>query len=192
MIGIFKKPDTRPLLLMEFRSMLNSVYSELIVGQSLRTSLSVTLALNEIRHKDLSYAIVTLDKAINHGISEVQAWEAFAEKIDEFYVYQFVSTLSATYSYSGNVAEVVQHSVVALSDAIDLTLEVDIIMASKRMEFHIMTLMPLILLLILSINQAEYMMVLYESFIGRIVMTCILCLMTIAYLLGKHLSKVEL
>ena len=89
------------------------------------------------------------------------------------------------------MTQVLKHTIKSITDEIDLELEIDIIIASKKYEFYGMIGIPFLLMGLLSYSQYAYMRVLYETLLGRIVMTIGLSLMLISYLLGKKIVEIE-
>lgn len=189
---VYKKEyDQSDLILLEFKEFLNSLHSELLIGMSFRNAIDTAINLQEFNSKLLEEELNHLSKRIKCGQTDLQAWSIFAEKMSMKYITEFVNVLKVTYNYSGNLIEVVQNSIQSISDAIDLTLEINIMIAAKKFEFYMMMLLPIILLGLLSYSQYDYMSVLYHGVFGRGVMSIILIAMSIAYLIGKEIIKVE-
>jgi len=194
-MGIFlaskRKVSSDDLILLEFRDLLNSIHSELLVGMSFRNAIDISIDLQDYQSVKLKEAIQLLNKSMKYGMSDIKAWQEFSNSMDIRYISEFVRVLEVTYNYSGNVTEIIQKSIHSISDAIDLTLELGIMIAAKKFEFYMMMLLPVIMLGLLSYSQYDYMSVLYQSTFGRIVMSCILISMGIAYVIGKEIIKVE-
>jgi tight adherence protein B len=186
------EPDQRSLLLLEFKEFLNGIHSELLVGQSFRHAIQSTLEVQTMSYAPLRDSLDHLHKSITLGVDEVNAWQTLSNELQEEYITEFVTTLKATYYYSGNVVSVIKHTIYSISDAIDLTLEINVILISKKIEFLTMIMLPIILLGVLSITQYEYMAVLYESIFGRMVMTGVLIIMGVSYLIGHYISRIDI
>ena len=185
-------PDQRSILLLEFKEFLNGIHSELLVGQSFRHAIQSTLEVQTMSYAPLRDSLDHLHKSITLGVDEVNAWQTLSNELQEEYITEFVTTLKATYYYSGNVVSVIKNTIYSISDAIDLTLEINVILISKKIEFLTMIMLPIILLGVLSITQYEYMAVLYESIFGRMVMTGVLIIMGVSYLIGHYISRIDI
>lgn len=185
------KVSSDDLILLEFRDLLNCIHSELLVGMSFRNAIDVSVELQVYQSTKLKKAILLLNKSTKFGMSDIKAWQVFSNSMNIRYISEFVRVLEVTYNYSGNVTEIIQKSIHSISDAIDLTLELGIMITAKKFEFYMMMLLPVIMLGLLSYSQYDYMSVLYQSTFGRIVMSGILISMCIAYIIGKEIIKVE-
>lgn len=194
-VGIFigykvEKHDNKYLLL-EFKTFMNGVYSEIMVGQSLRTAVATMHDLYTFQDEALKNALNVLVKSIKLGKGEIEAWRQFEQTLNEPFITTFVDTLEATYYYSGQVTAVIRHTIYSISDAIDLTLEMEVIIAGKKMEFYTMMILPIALLGLLSHTQYDYLTILYETLLGRCLMSGILLWMLTAYMIGKKLIDIE-
>jgi tight adherence protein B len=186
------KPNQRSVLLLEFKEFLNGIHSELLVGQSFRHAIQLTLEVQIISNVSLGDALDHLHKSISLGVDEVKAWQELSDKLHEEYIKEFAVTLKATYYYSGDVVTVIKNTIDSISDAIDLTLEINVILISKRIEFLTMIMLPIGLLGLLSVTQYDYMSVLYESMLGRVIMTGVMLVMSVAYLIGHYIARIDI
>jgi tight adherence protein B len=174
-----------------FKMFLNSIYTELLIGKSFRNALCDAKENLSFENEEFIMQVDTLIKDIHFQTNEIKAWIRFSESVDLYACHQFVDVLKATYSYGGQVTQVLKHTIKSITDEIDLELEIDIIIASKKYEFYGMIGIPFILMALLSYTQYDYMKVLYETFLGRIVMTFGFVLMLISYILGKKIVEIE-
>jgi len=186
-----EKKSLEGLILLEFKEFLNGIHSELLVGQSFRNAVDLTIILHQVQSESLKESLLFLNKSLKLGVSDVTAWQHFSSTMDNKYITEFVDVLEVTYAYSGNIVEIIKNTIHTISDAIDLTLELQVMIAAKRLEFYMMMLLPILLLGLLSYSQYEYMSVLYQSILGRIVMTSVLIGMTVSFFIGKEIIKVE-
>jgi Flp pilus assembly protein TadB len=186
-----KKTSSEDMILLEFRELLNNIHSELLVGMSFRNAIDMSISMQEYQSNQLNEAVQLLNKSMKFGLSEIKAWQEFSKTMNIRYISEFVRVLEITYNYSGNITEIIQNTIHSISDAIDLTLELSVMIAAKRFEFYMMMVLPVIMLGLLSYSQYDYMSVLYQSTFGRIVMSGVLLSMGIAYIIGKEIIKVE-
>ncbi len=178
------------LLQMEFKEFLNSIYGELMVSQSFRNAISETLKIQEFKHLELENSVVVLNRHLQSGVSEVAAWMTFSDSLDEPFIDHFVETLEAVYNYSGHITYVIRQSIIEISDAIDLCLEIEVLIAAKRFEFLTMMLSPIVLMGCLMLTQYDYVRILYETIFGRIIMTSILIVNGMAFIIGKRIINI--
>lgn len=69
--------------------------------------------------------------------------------------------------------------------------EIKTLVAQKKLEGKIITVMPLCVIIFLNIISPDYLQVLYSTFAGRIVMTLALAGMATAYLMTERLTDIE-
>ena len=186
-----EKKSQDGLILLEFKEFLNGIHSELLVGQSFRNAVDSTIILHQVQSETLKESLLFLNKSLKHGVSDVVAWQQLSNNLDIKYITEFVNVLEVTYAYSGNIVEIIKNTIHTISDAIDLALELRVMIAAKRLEFYMMMLLPILLLGLLSYSQYEYMSVLYQSTLGRIVMTGVLIGMTVSFYIGNEIIKVD-
>lgn len=189
-LSFFKQVNDEEQIMFDFKEFLSCVYGEILVGHSFRNGVSTSIELYDFKHKKLEKALMTLNTRVQSGISEKDAWLSLSEMMKDDYISKFSQTLCATYDYSGNVSYIIKTTIMEISDAIDIALEVKVLIASKRLEFYIMMSLPLILLGVLNTSQYNYMSILYESVLGRLVMGGVLMMMMFAYLIGKKLIDI--
>lgn len=177
--------------LLAFKMLLDGIYTELLIGKSFRNAL-----LESRRH--LTFEPQAFIEAVDHLIKDIQlqnqevmAWECFSNTLDLIPCRQFVEVLKVTYDYGGQVTKVLKHTIKGLTDQMDLELEIDIILSSKKYEFYLMICIPIVLLLLLSYSQYAYMAVLYQTTFGRLIMFFGLVLQVLAYFIGQKIIRIE-
>lgn len=190
MVGFLTDYQDDEKLIFDFKEFLSCVYGEIMVGKSFRNAIGCALQLYDFQHEILESHLLLLYKRIESGMSDQLAWSKFSEVVNEKHILSFTETLCATYEYSGHVSSILASSITEISDAIDMALEVKILIASKKLEFYVMLSLPVILLGILSYTQYEYMSILYLSWFGRFVMIGVFFLMVAAYFIGKKLIEI--
>lgn len=176
-----------------FKELLNSMYSILLSGKSFRNSLELSIdELRDMNESDLLLEDLNqLKLDIHLGTSEIVAWVDFSEKVDIESCYEFVDVLEETYAVGGQITKVINRTCQILSDKIDLYLDLELIISSKKFEFRIMMISPIILLAILSKSNESYMEILYTTIYGRLVMTGVLVAMIFSYIIGKFIIHIE-
>ncbi len=185
------KKDDSDIIRLSFKEFLNSVHSEILVGQSFRNAVYNAIEFNDFKSEKFTDEINKLYKSLSLGIEEKKAFEEFRAAFNDKYINEFVSILNITYLYSGNIVEIIELAVDSISNAIDLELEISIILANKKFEFYLMIIIPIVILLFLSIIEYEYVKILYTTLLGRISMTIGLLLMIISYFIGKKIINIK-
>jgi len=182
----FSKRINRKLTL-AFKLLLNGMYTELLVGQSLRNALVASRTNLLVDQKQFLGWVDELIHDIRYQKSELEAWKTFSNQLDLVICYQFIDVLEVTYRHGGRVHEILRDTIGQLSDQMDLDLEVDLILSAKKYEFYLMMTLPLLMTWVLSLSQPIYTGVLFGTLWGRVVMTGALGLQALAFFLGRQI-----
>ncbi|MCR4956804.1 MAG: type II secretion system F family protein [Lachnospiraceae bacterium] len=91
----------------------------------------------------------------------------------------------------GNLRNIIFATTSSISNRIETSKEIQTILAAKKFEQGIMSMMPMFILLYVGITNGEYLSVLYKNTVGVIFMTVCLILYLVAVLLGRRLLKIE-
>ncbi len=78
-----------------------------------------------------------------------------------------------------------------ISDKITIKQEIDTMLSEKRLEQKVMSLMPLIMVVFLTISGGDYMDPIFNTAIGRVIMTIAAVLVAIAYFISKKIMEIE-
>ncbi len=188
---IFNKRKDESLVNQSFKEFLNGVHSELMVGQSFKNAIISAVEFYDFVDEDFNNQVKFMKRSLILGDTEQEVFNELNNSINNYYIDKFVHSLNSSFSYSNNPVEVITKTVKTISDAIDLETEINIMIAAKKMEFHLMTLIPILLFFLLSNSQGDYMNPLYTTITGRIVMTVVLILIIISYFIGSKIIKVR-
>ena len=91
----------------------------------------------------------------------------------------------------GNIAEVLTDTAERIRESICVDAEIDNLMAEKKLEFRIMSVMPFVILIYINITSAGYFDVLYEGIFGRVFMTVALLIFAGALILGRKIMRIN-
>ena len=86
---------------------------------------------------------------------------------------------------------IIRNTANQIGDKIDVKREIDTMLAAKKYEFRIMTMIPFGIVLYMSVSFPEFMGKLYGSIIGTGVMTGCLIVYLGAYGLGQKIIEIE-
>jgi len=87
--------------------------------------------------------------------------------------------------------EMIRNTVRQMGEKIDVEREIETILAAKKMEFHIMTLIPFGMIAYLKVSFPEFIQVLYGNLFGVVVMTVCLAIYVVSYEMGKRIVEIE-
>lgn len=92
----------------------------------------------------------------------------------------------------GDVARVMEHTITVLKDRLEMQNELSVLLARKRLEQRLMTVMPFVILGLLVLLSPGYLSPLYDTLQGRLVMTVCAGLMVLSMVLSRKISHIEL
>lgn len=120
-----------------------------------------------------------------------QILEEFSQRVQMEDVRNFVTVFVAAKKSGGNMITIIQDTVRQIGDKIDVKREIDTILAAKRYEFRVMSVIPYAIIGYMSLSFPEFMDSLYGNIFGIGVMTVCLGIYLAAYYLGMKLIKIE-
>ncbi|MCD8055047.1 MAG: type II secretion system F family protein [Lachnospiraceae bacterium] len=127
--------------------------------------------------------------ALNQNAEE--AVEDLARRSGVPEIEQFAQVYGAAKRSSGDLAPILRDTAAILSKRIRLQEEISSLVAAKRLEFAIMSLMPAGILVYINLGSPGFTDPLYQSLAGRVVMTACLGLYALAVWLGLKILSVE-
>ncbi len=93
--------------------------------------------------------------------------------------------------YGGNIIKLIKQTTANYKENCMTEMEIQTMISAKKLESKIMILAPLIIVLYMRLTNGNYMMVLYETLWGRVVMTICMWVVIIAGLLINKIMKIE-
>lgn len=178
----------------QFKEAIQSISAALNVGYSVENS--VREAVKDLRGiykkdemilRELSYIIRQLEM----NIPAEQAFREFSARVEDEDVQMFVTVFNMAKRSGGDSLEIIRNVVRQISEKLDVEREIETILAAKKLEFRIMTLIPLGMIAYLKISFPEFLDVLYGNTVGIIIMSICLIIYMIAYEMGKRMVEIE-
>lgn len=178
----------------QFKEMIQSMAAALSVGYSVENALKE--AAKDLRSiykaddmilRELSFML----RQIQMNVTAEQAFRELAGRVRDEDVETFVTVFTMAKRSGGDTLEIIRNAARQIGEKIDVEREIVTIMAAKKMEFRIMTLIPFGMILYLRISFPEFFQVLYGNLLGAIVMSICLLIYLIAYVSGKKMVEIE-
>ena len=137
-------------------------------------------------------AIKEMNQKVVHNtpIEKLFLEYAYQTKIDD--MIQFAELLEYGKRSGSNWRKIIENTVNQITERQAARLEIEVMVAEKKMEQQIMNIFPLGLLAFLQISAKDYMSVLYHNWFGVCVMTIFLVLYIGAILLSQKILKVQI
>lgn len=117
--------------------------------------------------------------------------EAFAGRTGQEDVENFVNVFSAAKKSGGDSIAVIRNAVRLISDRIDTEKEIRTMIASQKLEFDIMCVVPFAIILYMKVTFGEFLGALYGNAAGICVMTICLLIYAAAYRTGRKIVRIE-
>ena len=178
----------------QFKEAIQSISTALNVGYSIENSIREALKdlkgiykKEEIILRELAYII----RQLQMNITAEQALREFASRVEDEDVQIFVTVFNMAKRSGGDSLEIIRNVVRQMSEKLDVEREINTILSAKKMEFRIMTIIPLGMIAYLKISFPEFLDVLYGNVAGVIIMSVCLGIYVIAYEIGKRMVEIE-
>lgn len=186
----------RELLNIQLREAMASISNSLKAGNSLQTSLERCLEDmgRLLKNKTEKPIIDELEKVIYDiqiGKTLEEALISFRDRLKMEDIDTFVNAAIITKEKGGNLTEVMSNVSESISDKIQIKREIMTLTAGKRSEAKLLTFVPVILVLALSVLSPSYMKPMYETTLGKIMMIVGTALLAVNYFLGKRIIDIK-
>lgn len=120
-----------------------------------------------------------------------QVWRECGERTGMEDVINFAQVFSVAKRSGGNLIEIIQNTIRQIQMKQKIQREIEVMAAGKRMEFHIMSVIPAAIIVYMCLGFPDFMQVIYANLIGKLLMTGCLILYVGAYLWGRKILSVE-
>lgn len=181
-------------LLLQFRDAMQSTAASLLSGYSIEnawkeserdmeelygTNACMTTELRQMN------AAVQMNKPLEQVLYQFAIRSGCEEILSFAEVFRFAKRSG------GNFAKIIQKTVTAISERIEVEREIMTVIAGKKMEQRIMNLVPLCMILYLNLTSGEFMKPLYGNTVGITVMSAALLIYLGAVILADKLSDIR-
>lgn len=186
----------RERLLSGFRDALYSISSSVSAGRQIPAALDIaarTAAETKGEESDIAFELLRISRNYELNHSDIgKQLEDFAQRSDIQEIKQFAQTLRICQLCGGDLEEVCLKSASMLLDRMSVARDVKALISQKKLDIILLAVMPAAVLIFLNLFNYGYISVLYESTIGRVVMSLCLLLMVFALLWGLRITRIEL
>lgn len=116
-------------------------------------------------------------------------WESFARRSGVFQIQQFSCIFRIAKRTGGNISVVIRSSMVQIAEQIRIEEEIRTLLASKTLQMKVMNFVPVCILLYVGYASFDLLQIMYETIIGRVIMTICLFIYVVAYYMGVHMME---
>lgn len=180
---------------LQFKEALYALSSSLSAGKSIEMAFRDCLGDLAILYpscdtyiiQELQYIIRRLE--MNQTVEE--ALSDFAQRSHLEDVSNFVDVFITCKRTGGNMIEIIKNTSNVIADKIHIKNDIATMLTEKKFEQKLLNIIPIALILMLSLNAKEYMQPVFNTGIGRIMMTISIVLLGVAYLISKRIMDIE-
>lgn len=179
----------------QFREMIQTLSSALNTGYSVENAFYETqkeLKLLYPPEARISKELMVITRKLRIHIPIEQILEEFAEKIPSEDVKSFVTVFVTAKKSGGDMIGIIRNTTNQIGDKIEVKREIDTLLAAKKYEFQIMSIVPYGIIGYMSLSFPEFMDELYGNIIGIGVMTICLGIYAGAYYLGVRILRIDI
>ena len=179
---------------MQFKEAIQSLAAALSVGYSVENGMREAIKdLKRIYKGDaiILQELTVMIRQLQMNRTAERVLQEFAARTGDEDVETFVTVFSMAKRSGGDTLEIIRNAVRQMSEKIDVEREITTIMAAKKLEFRIMTMIPLAMILYLKLSFPEMLDTLYGNSFGILVMTVCLGIYFAAYEIGNRIVEIE-
>ncbi|WP_099467365.1 type II secretion system F family protein [Konateibacter massiliensis] len=179
---------------LQFKDAINSLSGALAAGYSVENAfaevyeeLCLVYTKDALIMKELYHIMRRLE--MNETI-EVLLLDLANRSGDED-IKSFVEVFTIAKRSGGDFTAIIDMTANSITGKIEVKREIDVLLASKKLEQKIMNMIPMLIILYIGITSKGYFNILYKNVFGIIVMTICLGVYLFAYFMGRRIVDVE-
>ena len=178
----------------QFQDALQSLAAQLNIGYSMENAvkevqrdLQVMYRKETVIVREFTYMV----RQLNLNMTAEQVWKEFAQRIRLEEVDSFVTVFILAKRSGGDSIAIIKNSVRQMGDKADVKRAIETVIAAKRLEFQVMSVIPFGIIGYMRISFPEFMNVLYDNVLGICFMSGCLLLYLGAWKLGCRIVEIE-
>lgn len=179
----------------QFKESMTALSASLRVGYSVENALKETARDLRLLYppdtricKEFQYMTHQLEM---HFTTE-EILTGFAGRVSLEEAGSFVTVFLTAKKSGGDSVAIIRDTVKIICDKLEVSREIETLMAAKRMEFKVMTAIPFAMMLYMRVSFAEFMSVLYGNPLGIGIMTGCLAVYGGAWYMGRRIVQIEI
>ncbi len=189
------KLKNKTLLALQFKDAIAILKNALIAGLSIRQAIIYTSVEVKKLHSHVQAPIVLaftrMHESLEMGVALTAVLQTFKSESNLEEIDDFVDITIMTHIRGGNLIEVVSNLEQMITTKIQVKQDIGTLTASKLFESKILTLMPFVMVVLLTLMSPEYMEPLYNTAFGKVLMVFGVVLITINYHIGKRIVRID-
>jgi tight adherence protein B len=179
----------------QFKQALFSISSSLSAGRSFENSIVETVQdLQMLYANPQTYIIIEFNiiaQKLRNGENVEATLKQFSDRANMEDIRNFSEILAICKRSGGNLVEVIRRTAAMIGEKIELQQDITLLVAQKRFESRILSFAPLVIVAFLSFSSPDYMLPLYESYIGKLIMTLALVLLFLCFIVTNKIMDIQ-
>ena len=179
---------------LQFKDALQSIVTALDVGYSLENALKEAEKELEILYGNktrIIHEFQYMQRQLELNFTAEKVLQEFAERSPQEDVKNFVTVFCTLKRSGGDLVAVLKNTVQKIGTKIEIEKEIYSIIAAKRMEFKIMSVVPFGIIFYIGISFPQFLSVMYGNISGNLFMSFCLVLYITAYAIGENIMRIE-
>ncbi len=178
----------------QFREMMRLLADALEAGYSMEKAFAETereLSVLYGEDEDIRVEAGGIMRRLNLKVSAEESLYDFANRTGDKDIIGFARIMSFARKSGGNHIQIIRNSIRVLEEKEEAEQEIETFLADKILEAKMMCVMPVIIMVMLTLQSTEYLKPLYNNAFGIILMSGMLVIYCVAALLALKLSNIE-
>lgn len=190
---IIKKRKTQ--LTLQFKDMLYSLSSSIGAGTSIPNSINYVLEDMIMQYGDEGCFIVEelklMKQKLNLGVTVEGVFSDFAKRSGVVDIQTFANIFEIANRTGGDIIKITRQTSSIIADKIEVKQEMDTMLAGKKMEQKVLTVIPIALVYFLTVSSGGFMQPLFQG-VGRIISTVALIIMAIGFMWSRKITDIQI
>ncbi len=193
---IWQKKRQKNQLKEEFIELNRMLLSELHAGKSLplayRSLYQRLIAEGQHYQPNMQAELKQWCKKMDMGMTLAEILSDFAARCQDVHISQFVNMLEVAKISGSSMLDVIAFSDRMISDTRQIERELAVLIAEKKLEQVVLSLSPIVLLYIMQQFSYDFVAPLYETAMGRLLMTIALLIFAATFIWSRRMTELEL
>ncbi len=135
------------------------------------------------------YRVMVSKMSINKTVEEV--WKEFGKRSELDEIESFAQIFSVVKRSGGELSEVIHLAVMQIQEKSMTEEQIRVQISSRKYEQKIMNAVPIFILLYVGFSSPDLLAPMYETLIGRVIMSICLVIYITAGILAEHIADIE-
>ncbi|MDR6549691.1 type II secretion system F family protein [Paenibacillus qinlingensis] len=182
------------MLYVQFKQALSCLSSSMTVGKSIETAFREAWEDLKLLYPDPACLIVVefglICRKVDNGEPIESALKHFADRSHLEDVQSFTDVFLTCKRAGGNLVEVMKRTATVITEKLEITQEISVMIAQKRFESRVLVIAPIAIVAVLAFSSPDYMEPLYKGS-GILIMTVCLFLLGACYALTQKIMDIK-